>query len=106
MLNLATSYSHDDLNVLALAVRCVLEEEEEASSEVPQQSGSKPQPRGAAASAQMQVVAALLKAGASPIQTMPASHNLPESVNGVRQPRYNRTPLGLALAGKVSWVLR
>ena len=68
------SEKHDGLTPLALAVR------EQCSAET---------------------VAVLLAAGASPVSLMDASPDIPESINGVRQARYKRSALGIALLGKV-----
>ena len=54
--------------------------------------------------AALRAVTILLEAGASPVDTIPPSPDLPESINGVPQPRYLRSALGLALmAGKVGF---
>ena len=47
------------------------------------------------------MVAVLLASGASPVSLMDASPDIPESINGVRQSRYKRSALAIALLGKV-----
>ena len=54
--------------------------------------------------AALRAVAMLLQAGASPIDLMSSSPDLPESINGVPQQPYPRSALGLALmSGKVGF---
>ena len=99
----AISSKHDGLNPLALAVKCALETVSYAAPA----GGNK---GGAAATGGKQwkqtspcvpLVEALLGLGASPVALLAPSEGVPESINGVKQDRYRRSPLGLAIVGKV-----
>ena len=97
-----TSPQHDGLNVLALAVKCALESsarggDAASAADNRGKGGGRPQARQPGVS----LVEALLAAGASPVTPLAPSESIPESINGVRQARYARSPLGLAILGKV-----